>query len=366
MTAPLPALDGRRIPSLDGLRALAILLVIAGHIASSLPPGAVDAMAPLFTFIGQSGRGVSLFFVISGFLITRLLLKEQERTGRISLRGFMARRALRILPAFYFYLAVLGLLALAGALVLPAQSLIAAATFTWNYWRVEGSWWVGHVWTLCIEEQFYLTWPLLLVLLGRSRAAWLALAVILAEPVVRVASYFLAPGQRPVLSIMLHTRADMLMFGCLAALCYDQPRFQSLLNRIFRTRLQWLLISLSFIGGPLLEARFAAGYLFTVGYTLDGVAIALGMLWLIQHAGSPLGRFFNSRLMVGIGVLSYSLYLWQQLFLTGENHTLLGRVPVSIVASFAAAWLSYRLVEQPFLTLKGRFAVRPSPTPSPT
>lgn len=329
--------------------------MLIGHTTSTLPSALVRHASYALSVLGQGTRGVSVFFVISGFLITRLLLREHRATGTISLRRFYARRVLRIFPAFYTFLIALAVLALLGRLRLPWVSMLAAATFTWNYAHPPGAWWLGHVWSLCIEEQFYLTWPILLAWRGR-KGAWIAVGVIAAEPVVRTATYFLAPAERPYLSIMLHTRADMLMFGCLAALWWDEPWFTAALARVFRSGVNWLLLLVSFVLGPWLETRYGGAYLMTVGYTIDGLAITLLMAWLLTHSRSGVGRLFNWRPVVELGVLSYSLYLWQQLFCTPENTTLLGRFPINIVAALAAAFLSYRLVERPFLRLKNVFA----------
>src|SRR5262249_13186535 len=129
--------------------------------------------------------GVRTFFVISGYLITTLMLQERERTGRISLRHFYLRRTFRIFPPFYAFLAVLIGLPAAHLIHVSGRSLLMSATYTINF-RADREWWIGHLWSLSVEEQFYLTWPTIMVLLGAGRAAWSAIAVMAGVPLVRI------------------------------------------------------------------------------------------------------------------------------------------------------------------------------------
>lgn len=343
-----------RIPSLDGLRAISIALVVLGHAAETVAlPAWLGPVLPLFC---NAGLGVSIFFVLSGYLITRLLCREKRDRGRISLKHFYLRRSLRIFPAFYFFLSVVGVLALCGVLSIAPASFAAAATFTWNYARVPGSWWLGHVWSLCIEEQFYLLWPLVLVLCAGRGARRFALAVILALPIVRVASYQWLPSSRPYIGIMLHTRLDALMFGCLAALWSEQEWFEVRLRQAFCARLHVVAAVLVFGVMPFLESHYRGAFLLPMGYSLQGVGIALVMLWLIQNPDERLGRFLNWAPVARLGVLSYSLYLWQQLFCTPLNLTITGRFPLNILCAWGMAEFSYRVVESYFLGLKKRYS----------
>src|SRR5271157_945604 len=165
----------QQIPSLDGLRAISIALVLYGHATGTLGfPIASDRF-------GLAAAGVRTFFIISGFLITKLLLKEIASKGTISLRAFYRRRVLRIFPAFYAYWLVTLALVMVGLLAVPARDLAYAATYTINY-VVDRSWSVGHLWSLAVEEQFYALWPLTLFFLGRKRSFSLACGVLLLVP----------------------------------------------------------------------------------------------------------------------------------------------------------------------------------------
>lgn len=341
----------KRIPSLDGLRAFSILLVILGHARESFGAIASENIL-IWRMIGNQQLGVSAFFVISGFLITNILIKEYQENKTIRLSRFYKRRALRILPAFYFMLLTVGVLALFKVINVSLVDMISAATFTWNYEFTTKDWWVGHSWSLSVEEQFYLLWPALLLLANHRGAKKWALFFIFISPLVRVANYFLFPEWRGRLSIMLHTRLDTLMFGCLLALYWDHPTLKKYLyhrySGVFLAGASLFLLIVS----PTLTHYFAGTYMMTGGYSLEGLAIAWAIAWFVTYPKSIVGRFLNFEPLMRIGVLSYSLYLWQQLFLTDNNHTILGQFPFNIISVFIMAEFSYRLIERPFLKLK--------------
>jgi len=169
-----------RLHSLDGLRALSILLVLVGHVA-----GTVNAPEWLTPLHNLGNFGVKIFFVISGFLITLLLLEELGVSGRIDLRGFYLRRCCRIFPAFYFFIGCIVLANAGGYIELYPNDVLHAATFTMNYHH-DRAWALNHTWSLAVEEQFYLLWPLLLMLLGIGRALVCAAVLVIAAPLIRI------------------------------------------------------------------------------------------------------------------------------------------------------------------------------------
>jgi peptidoglycan/LPS O-acetylase OafA/YrhL len=248
---------------------VSILLVLAGHSVKLVVPG--TRLAELCDALAQIG--VSIFFVISGFLITHLLVEERERAGAIDLRAFYLRRALRIVPPFFVFL---GLLALARWLEgdpLPFEELAIAGGFLWNYLAPRETFALGHTWSLAVEEQFYLLWPGLLVLLGRRHAIRGALVLIALVPLIRIGQYFLFPASRGWIAYSLQGRLDTLMFGCALALLWRDER----LIRLLRTIPRFVVpAALTFLLGisPLLAVWARGRYLLTVGETLEGVAIA--------------------------------------------------------------------------------------------
>ena len=346
-----------KIPSLDSLRAVSILLVVVGPMAngSGWPDNAFR------TVFGNAALGVNVFFVISGFLITTLLLREFSATGGINLRQFYIRRAFRILPPYYFYLAVIAILGAVGVFSLPLNALTSASFFLWNYWPVSGSWYFEHLWSLAVEEQFYLIWPLLLVWAlncgNRRLAGGIALGVILLSPLIRVGTYYLAPESlRTHVYYMFHSRADSLMFGALCALAINSPGFEKVYQ--VAAKYVWVAALFALVASPLLTSSFGGAYLYLVGYTLEGSAIALTLVWVIRNPESSVGRLLNSRVAVQIGVMSYSIYLWQTLFLDAANRSFTGVFPLSILLIALCASLSYYMVERPSLHLRDRLTKR--------
>jgi peptidoglycan/LPS O-acetylase OafA/YrhL len=159
LTAPIQR--PRYIPSLDGLRALSVVLVIVLH--TLWAEAWIHPMHEWYLVLGNGGMGVSIFFVISGYLISTLLLREWEKKGTISLKSFYLRRAFRILPPLYVYILFLVVLGATGHLPgMNFREFITAVTFTRNY-VPSGLWAMEHLWSICLEEQFYLIWPSVLV-----------------------------------------------------------------------------------------------------------------------------------------------------------------------------------------------------------
>ncbi|MDR3639321.1 MAG: acyltransferase [Isosphaeraceae bacterium] len=340
----------KRIPSLDGLRAVSIALVLVSH---SYDHKAAGRLRPLWEIVGNGSLGVSIFFVISGYLITILLLREMDNTGKIALQAFYFRRAFRILPACYLYLGVVLLLMYIGYSQPAYTEWLFSFAFLRDYYAAfqpgpASDSYTTHFWSLAVEEQFYIFWPVSLAVLGRRRGTWLALGLIVASPMSRVLTYYVLPGLRPDMGVMAHTRADTIMFGCLAALLSDSVAFREAVRKAIDARLPWLAVLFLALVSPILLMWFQGRYLLLFGYSLEGVCITLVMLWLIDRHTSAAGRLMNHRAVVHLGVISYSFYLWQQLFCG------LG-LPWSIVPTMLAAEGSYWFVERPFLKLRERF-----------
>jgi peptidoglycan/LPS O-acetylase OafA/YrhL len=352
--------SAHRIPSLDGLRALSIFLVLALHSLQRLEVN--GPISYLWVGIFNGATGVFIFFVISGYLITSLLLREHEKRGSISLRGFYFRRAMRILPPLYVYVGVLLLLGLAGKLPIFKLDIISALFFFHDY-ALSLMWPLEHFWSLSIEEQFYLIWPLLLLYClripgskGRSKASKIAIAIILIAPIVRVVSFTLARHTVLHNSYSFHFHADSLMFGCLLALVQGTPFFERLYN--YATKIWWIPPA-AIVLSDCLSARYQNYWDFPVGMTFCGVAISFFLLWCVRNPTSVVGRILNSRSVAHIGVLSYSIYIWQTLFLNPDNVSLFGpslklfyTLPFSWLAILIVAELSYYLVERPSLRLR--------------
>jgi len=339
----------RNIPSLDGLRAISVLMVISAHM--NAPLARLFPFIPFWLYLDWGALGVQVFFVISGFLITHLLLKELNATGTVSLRRFYFRRALRIFPPFYVYLAVALALTLAGLFAGQLRAFLVAGTYTWNYLG-GGSDLLEHTWSLSLEEQFYLLWPAALVYLGSRKSARLAVWVILLSPVSRIVTYFLAPHHRALLNAMLHTGLDSIMFGCLLAILWRKERFNALVQPLVRGPVAAVAAVFVLILGPVFpEYRFQGSYSLVFGFTLNAICLSLILLYVVRVPNSLAGRLLNTPVLRHFGVISYSIYLWQQMF-TGVNATRF--FPWSLAAILGCAELSYWLVERPSLRLRER------------
>ena len=364
MAEPLAPRLPTRIPSLDGLRAVSILLVIFAHAASTHgAPAFFDR--PMFTSLGNVG--VRFFFIISGFLITALLLRDFDRYGNIRLKTFYGRRTLRILPAAFFYIATMWVLYLAGILDLrfhlesrtqastAIPDLIHALTFTANY-QHDYNWYYNHLWSLSVEEQFYILWPFVLFFFGVRRGLWSVAAVMILAPVVRLLMYRYGGGPEIALSREFQAVADALGTGCLTALLHNRLShtvWAAHLRKPHTVVVAAALIALGY--GAVYVARPLA---YIVGQTLANVGIAILLQHLVRAPEGWAGRLMNTRLLSSIGVLSYSLYLWQQPFLNFHSTNWVSAFPQNIVFAVAAALASYTFVERPFLILKDRWQAR--------
>jgi peptidoglycan/LPS O-acetylase OafA/YrhL len=325
----------RNIPSLDGLRAISVSLVVLGHL------GGTRNFPRLPEFVTYYANfGVRVFFVMSGFLITSILLKEQARSGTISLKDFYLRRAFRIFPAAYGY--IIAVCAIAG---IGLHHFAMAGLYVSNY-DYSRPWLLGHLWSLAVEEQFYLLWPLALVLFFARRKT-IAIAVICIAPLLRTA-YFFGLGSslgQQYIGFSFPTVADALATGCLLAIGYEE--FASVAERLGR----WVvLVPVATVLIPMMPQ-----FLTTRGYNLLGITLMnFGIAVSIQNAIEKRYRVLNWRPVVWVGVLSYSLYLWQAPFLNRYSKGAWAAFPLNLVLAFVFAAGSYYLIERPFLAIRNR------------
>jgi len=292
--------------------------------------------------------------VISGFLITGLLLKEHRASGAINLGRFYLRRTFRIFPAYYASLLVLAAISALGWVTLRDGDLLHALTYTQNY-HAEHSWWVGHAWSLSVEEQFYLLWPAALVLAGTVRAFYGAAAFVVLAPFIRTAIWVLAPSWREhMIGHTFETVADAIAIGCVLAGTRDwlwqRRTYRAVLESKYFILIPILSILLYLVDRP----RFRL----TLGMTGTNICIALCLDWCLRFANDRVGRVLNWGPLVYVGTLSYSIYLWQQFFLNRETRALVTSFPLNLVLVAVCALLSYYAVEQPWLNWRPRVEER--------
>jgi peptidoglycan/LPS O-acetylase OafA/YrhL len=335
-----------RLPSLDGLRALSIGLVLFAH---SHPPEKFEKVA---FYCGN--LGVRIFFVISGFIITWLLLQEAKSNGGISLKDFYIRRIARIFPAYYTYLAVVFFLDRAGLLNGGSNiQRILNILFLANYGPCEGP--TGVLWSLGVEEQFYLLWPGVFVIFRlfkeKKKALIILIGVIVCSTILRGINTLCWKNQETYFwlhrySFLFHM--DIIAWGCVGAFIafYWSKVVQFLAFHVFK-----VLLFATFIITLPYTAQTIDGYgIETVfGPTLEGLGAILIIIVSVAKSDLFLFRILNLRPVIWLGTISYSLYLWHSVF-TGN---LLQKYGISqnlwILASIGAAMISYYLIERPFV-----------------
>jgi peptidoglycan/LPS O-acetylase OafA/YrhL len=340
------------IPGLDGLRAISILCVIYGHLLFA-PSFTARALVSL---VNPAGLGVRLFFVISGFLITSILLKERAQTGTISLRRFYYRRLLRIFPAYYVFLACVFALAWLGVIALERSDFFYTLTYTFNMKGRQDTWWVGHTWSLAVEEQFYLLWPLVLQRCRRSTALKVALASAFIPPIARGALLMYSSAVYDHWFQTLPLVADPLAIGAVLAFAMDRVDWKGRVLGLVNHR-AWLLAPALVVVFEGLDHRpnfFPHPVVYVaLLQPLASVGLAIVVARFSLVTSGSLSRVMNSAPIVAIGVMSYSLYLWQMLFINAVDAPLL-RFPLNVMWAALAATASYVLVEQPFNRLRER------------
>ena len=332
----------RRIPSLDGLRAISIAFVLIAHLGFQrfFTPDALIAT----TVNSLANFGVKIFFVLSGYLITLLMLNEEKMTGGMDLGQFYIRRAFRILPAAIAFMVAIFIY---NGSAISLQNKVLSFLFLENY-AAPLDWHVGHLWSLGVEEQFYLLWPLLFIAWPRARKKALLLTMALV-PIVNVVIIRLG---WPYWNLAFYSVADTIACGCLLALL-RQNRY---LNQVLDNRFFFLVPVLTCLDAPLCLLK--SGLFFGLCKSLIlRPALNIGIALSIEKAARTAPAILNKRPIVLIGAMSYSIYLWQQPFaMSGTqlvpNSLLNFFFRILLIGLFASA--SYFLLEQPFLKMRRR------------
>ncbi|WP_144153109.1 acyltransferase family protein [Paraburkholderia sp. BCC1885] len=361
-----------RAQELTGLRAIAVAMVVVGHAQRLFAGGYTGLLRPL-RLVSDGRLGVLVFFVLSGFLITSILQAELKSTGRIRLLPFYVKRALRIWPAFYTYLAAVVVLTLIGWTDVDGRQFMFAALHLWNYsglggmstintLHADGAWYLGHFWTLALEEQFYWLWPPLLFYIWRRNSQLVLVLLIFLVPLIRVATYFAAPQLRGQLSMMFHTGIDPILIGCFVAL--NKERIDAWIRSWpGGTRIPTAIVLALFVLMPLAEARLGGFWNATYGTTLEAALVGIVIVVLYFQSDFWCSRLLRTAPFVFLGTISFSLYLWQQLF-ANVNLPIPHAFPLGILEAVGAATASYYFVEAPFLRLKDRLANRMKRSPA--
>jgi peptidoglycan/LPS O-acetylase OafA/YrhL len=338
-------------PALDGMRAVAVFMVLGNHVAGGHFPG--------------GGLGVDVFFVLSGFLITRLLIEEWRTTSRICILSFYWRRACRLLPALL--LVVLFVFAAPRLMtdiadtkqLINLRDIVAPILYCSN-WVLMAHYdepsLMPHAWSLSVEEQFYLIWPLVLIVTLRKSVPlstllrWASAAIVVASVVMAIRASFGTP------SVVLYAGPEsrgavMLMTGATLAFAFDH--IHAMTGRLTRfTRFGWP-VALAAIAFLVLNVTQSTRFLYYGGWLVVAVPIAT-LLIAALNKGTLLYRILSVHVMAWMGTISYGLYLWQVPVIRLTEHVLkphgYGSEAVAAIAaptSVLLAILSFYLVERP-------------------
>ncbi len=377
---PGPARTAPHVPALDGLRGAAILLVLGHHLFQG-QLGRSPALDPLVRALGYGWCGVDMFFALSGFLITGILLKARGQPHFF--RNFYARRTLRIFPLYYGCLSAILVVLPAAGVVLERTPAPPSEAWQWFYGTnllvaLQGSWNTGlvlfpfaHFWSLAVEEHFYLVWPLLVCFTAPRQLGALCLALIVGAGLLRT-GYFFSTHDWIASYVWTPFRIDTLALGSLAAVLLAQTPDRAAL-RIRAARALWvcgaLLVLAIATGHAARDDRFVPAAGFSL---LAAFFAALVLSTALSPATHPLARFLSTPVLRFFGRYSYGLYVFHvfvlarieavnrhfdfSLGLRSPAAELLVSRGLVLGATVAAAFASWHLFEKHFLTLKARFA----------
>ena len=242
--------------------------------------------------------------------------------------------------------------------ILHPRDLLFAMTYLTNF-HLNRAWYVGHLWSLAVEEQFYMLWPMVVVFWGTRRSSRVALATILLSPVARLASWYALPMMRERIGEMFFTVAAPIAFGCRLAIerrwLWQQPWYVALMNSRLFFLVPIAAMALRYTGNhPMIHN--------VIAQPLMNVGIMLTLDWCMSHASSPVGRLLDWHPVAFLGRLSYSLYLWQTIYLNHFSRAPWTAFPINVLLALLTALASYKLIEQPFLQLKDLLQTRTQPS----
>lgn len=347
-------LNDKHFKNLDGIRGIAILFVIIAHqqFTDEIPIKLKNVIQLLF----QDGKlGVGIFFVLSGFLITSLLIKEFIKNGTIRLKAFYLRRVLRIAPGYLFFIGTVSILNCVYEMQISWLTFTGVILYLNNFNLFPNTVVFTHTWSLAVEEQYYLCWPFIFKTL-KEHLILICLILVLINPLLRILVYKMPSFTNIILSPFLNF-AEPIIVGSLFAILNAKGVIKPIKSTktlhlivIFSFLIFWLCYYLSYKG------RLGL-ILLPFGTTISEFAIGLCIFLLCSQNSSTI---LEVKWLIFIGKISYSLYLWQQLFIFGEKaygfKAIWTIFPLNIIGIFTAAIFSYYLIETPFLKLKKRFS----------
>jgi len=339
----------KNIQSLDGLRAIAMTLVILWHITFGLNCPSFINTAGKYLELGNSG--IQLFFVVSGFLITGLLLKEKAETGGIHIKRFYLKRFLKICPIYFAYILVTAVLKIIGITNMDGKDFLAPALFISDF--IGSSWLLAHTWTLSVEVQFYLVLPLIFIFLPRNYI-FLIVVILLYD------LFYFFMRLHPALFVFrgLFLALPPVIFGSMLSLALYKNWLKKIHSALMHPVFAFSLILSLIIFFPRLyhPARFLR---IPYDYIFSSLLMTVFLYYAVHcSARNIVYRILNNRIIIYFGLMSYSIYIWQQLFFAPEPvftvYPAWTAFPINVILALAVAFLSYNFIEKPFLRLKAK------------
>jgi len=346
-----------RVLGLDGIRAYAVVTVVVLHLQLFIHW--YYESSPMYSLIWH---GVEIFFVLSGFLITHLLMEEKKQFGDIHLKQFLARRALRIFPLFYLFIIAMVIIGFFFETNTSLKQLLLSAVYGFNFVpRSEYNITLGHTWSLAVEEHFYLLWPPILILMLRKRMALKQILLILFAFFIgleilnnhmmfesRFSSEFFVER-------WTSSAAVFLLAGCIGGILIHTKEWERW-GGSFGLR---ALLALLFLSGFFVDFWFSGSYIIVRDMRIVGILAAI--LWIVSNQDSILVRLLEWKPLRYIGQVSYGIYIWQGFYLATGPYRAVGQEwPLfnpwlGVLLLSITVPLSYHIFETKFLKLKNRF-----------
>ncbi|MDP9042658.1 MAG: acyltransferase [Bacteroidota bacterium] len=350
------------IKGFDGLRALSIIMVFYTHLGF-LDDVSDPVLSLRLSMLCSGTTGVNIFFVLSGFLITRILLKEKSQTGRISFRNFYIRRFIRLLPPLVLFYAALVVLISFGFLGPQWVGLTLSVFYVYNfvphrYYSGE----LGHMWSLSVEEQYYAFWPVIVAFFKRYIPVFVAVIIILCILAKIYIPTLSVHHNGKVYPLVTYSYLDRWFLPAVAPIMIgavfsyfefnSEEKFRSLFSGKYVFLLSGLL--LFFIPGFIPLAAFDFAYEIQL---LQMCGIVILLIWIFFNQGSLLTGFLELKPLAYTGKISYGLYVYHGLFIrTGRGDLFIQKYPLNVFLTVTVAVLSYEFYEKKILKWKRKFS----------
>lgn len=340
------------IKGFDGLRAYSIILVILSHLGlyGYLPENKFAKERIWLLINGETG--VLVFFNLSGFLITLILLNEKLKKGRINFKHFFIKRFLRLLPPFILLLISLIILSQLKILDIPSEAFVLSFFYLYNF-APEHLYFgeIGHTWSLAVEEQFYLLWPFIIKYLNKIKVIFIIIGIVIASLtfLYLIKLGYLSTYRRP--DRWFIPACSSILLGALISISIFTNHTKTV---DFLKKRKALYIGITLYLFPLYSLK----YILFSSPLFMGFGISLIMGWIYLNQNTSFTRFLNLKILVYIGKISYGLYVYQGIFLrTGPGSNLyFQQFPQNLIFTVIITILSFEFLEKPILKLKSKLS----------